>query len=48
MVNLQNYLRIKQAAEFIGVSESALRNWERSGKIGLTTRSWSKEEGENG
>jgi excisionase family DNA binding protein len=33
MVNLQNYLRIKQAAKFIGVSESTLRNWERSGKI---------------
>ncbi len=33
MVNLQNYLRIKQAAGFIGVSESTLRNWERNGKI---------------
>jgi DNA (cytosine-5)-methyltransferase 1 len=33
MVNLHNYLRIKQAAEFIGVSESTLRNWERDGKI---------------
>lgn len=33
MTNLQNYLRIKQAAEFIGVSESTLRNWERSRKI---------------
>ena len=33
MTNLQNYLRIKQAAEFIGVSESTLRNWERGGKI---------------
>jgi MerR family copper efflux transcriptional regulator len=33
MINLQNYLRIKQAAEFLGVSESTLRNWERNGKI---------------
>jgi DNA (cytosine-5)-methyltransferase 1 len=33
MINLQYYLRIKQAAEFIGVSESTLRNWERDGKI---------------
>lgn len=33
MINLQNYLRIKQAAEFVGVSESTLRNWGRSGKI---------------
>ena len=33
MKNLRDYLRIKQAAEFIGVSESTLRNWERSGKI---------------
>ena len=33
MINLQSYLRIKQAAEFLGVSESTLRNWERGGKI---------------
>ncbi len=33
MINLQNYLRIKQAAEFLGVSDSTLRNWERGGKI---------------
>ena len=33
MTNLQNYLRIKQAAEFLGVSESTLRNWGRNGKI---------------
>jgi MerR family copper efflux transcriptional regulator len=31
--NLQDYFRIKQAAEFIGVSESTLRNWGRAGKI---------------
>ena len=33
MVNLQSYLRIKQAAKFLGVSEPTLRNWGRSGKI---------------
>ena len=33
MTNLQKYLRIKQAAEFLGVSESTLRNWDRDGKI---------------
>ena len=33
MTNLQNYLRIKQAAEFLGVSQPTLRNWERSGRI---------------
>lgn len=33
MTNLQNYLRIKQAADFLGVSESTLRNWGRNGKI---------------
>jgi excisionase family DNA binding protein len=33
LVNLQNYLRIKQAAQFVGVSESTLRNWGRNGKI---------------
>lgn len=31
--NLQDYLRIKQAAKLIGVSESTLRNWGREGKI---------------
>jgi len=33
MINFQNYLRIKKAAEFIGVSGSTLRNWERNRKI---------------
>lgn len=33
MTNFQGYLRIKQAAEFLGVSESTLRNWERTGKL---------------
>jgi len=33
MINLQKYLRIKQAAEFLGVSGSTLRNWDRGGKI---------------
>ena len=33
MVNLQSYLRIKQAAKFLGVSEPTLRNWGRNRKI---------------
>jgi MerR family copper efflux transcriptional regulator len=33
MINLQHYFRIKQAAVFLGVSESTLRNWGRNGKI---------------
>lgn len=33
MNNLQDYLRIKQAVAFLGVSESTLRNWGRDGKI---------------
>jgi MerR family copper efflux transcriptional regulator len=33
MHNLQNYLRIKEAAEFLGVSPGTLRNWDRAGKI---------------
>ena len=33
MKNLQDYLRIKEAAAFLGVSESTLRNWGRDGKI---------------
>lgn len=31
--NLQDYLRIKEAAEFLGVSAGTLRNWDRAGKI---------------
>jgi MerR family transcriptional regulator, copper efflux regulator len=33
LMNLQDYLKIKQAAEFLGVSTTTLRNWERSGKL---------------
>lgn len=31
--NLRDYLRIKEAARLIGVSEATLRNWGRQGKI---------------
>ena len=31
--NLTDYLTIKQAAEFLGVSPGTLRNWDRAGKI---------------
>jgi len=29
----KNYLRIKEAAEFLGVSELTLRNWDKAGKL---------------
>jgi MerR family copper efflux transcriptional regulator len=29
----KNYLRIKEAAEFLGVSTLTLRNWDKSGKL---------------
>lgn len=32
-LNLQDYLTIKEAASFLGVSPNTLRNWERAGKI---------------
>jgi excisionase family DNA binding protein len=32
-INLKDYLRIKEAARLIGVSEGTLRNWGREGKI---------------
>lgn len=32
-MNLQDYLQIKAAAAFLGVSVNTLRNWERSGKL---------------
>lgn len=33
MPKLDKYLRIKEAAEFLGVSPNTLRNWGRIGKI---------------
>jgi MerR family copper efflux transcriptional regulator len=31
--NLRNFLRISEAAEYLGVSPNTLRNWENAGKI---------------
>ena len=33
MEKLHDYLRIKEAAEYLGVSPNTLRNWGREGKI---------------
>jgi MerR family copper efflux transcriptional regulator len=33
VVKLQDYLQIKAAAAFLGVSANTLRNWERQGKL---------------
>lgn len=33
MKKLDGYLRIKEAAEYLGVSPNTLRNWGNSGKI---------------
>ncbi len=33
MKNIQDYLQIQEAAAFLGVSRSTLRNWERHGKL---------------
>ena len=33
MDKITEYLRIKEAAEFLGVSPSTLRNWEKQGKL---------------
>jgi DNA (cytosine-5)-methyltransferase 1 len=33
MEKLDDYLRIKEAAEYLGVSPNTLRNWGRDGKI---------------
>ncbi len=32
-MNLRDYLMIKEAAAFLGVSPNTLRNWERDGKL---------------
>ena len=33
MIKLRDFLRISEAAEYLGVSPNTLRNWERAGKI---------------
>ncbi len=33
MQKLDDYLRIKEAAEYLGVSPNTLRNWGQNGKI---------------
>ncbi|MCA9031772.1 MAG: helix-turn-helix domain-containing protein [Planctomycetaceae bacterium] len=33
MNNLQDYMTIKDAAEYLGVTPNTLRNWGRDGKI---------------
>lgn len=33
MLKLNGYMRIKEAAEYVGVSPNTLRNWERDGQI---------------
>jgi excisionase family DNA binding protein len=33
MVKLSDFLRISDAAEYLGVSPNTLRNWENAGKI---------------
>ena len=33
VIKLSAFLRISEAAEYLGVSPNTLRNWERTGKI---------------
>ena len=33
MDKLRDYLRISEAAEYLGVSSNTLRNWENAGKL---------------
>ena len=33
MEKLKDYLRVKDAAEFLGVSPNTIRNWSREGKL---------------
>ena len=32
-MNLKDYLTVKQAAEFLGVSPATLRRWDKPGKL---------------
>jgi len=33
MESLKDYLRVKDAAEMLGVSDNTIRNWSRAGKL---------------
>ena len=33
MKRLKDFLRVKDAAEFLGVSPNTLRNWSRNGRV---------------
>jgi excisionase family DNA binding protein len=33
VVKLRDYLRISEAAEYLGVSPNTLRNWQNAGKV---------------
>jgi excisionase family DNA binding protein len=33
IATLRDYLTVKEAADFLGVSASTLRNWDKSGKL---------------
>ena len=33
MAKLRDYLRISEAAEYLGVAPNTLRNWEKAGQI---------------
>ena len=33
MENLREFLRISEAAEYLGVSPNTLRNWQNAGKV---------------
>jgi excisionase family DNA binding protein len=33
LLNLGDHLRVGEAARFLGVSASTLRNWDRAGKV---------------
>ena len=34
-IKLSDYLKITEAAEYLGVSANTLRNWEKAGKISV-------------
>ena len=35
MIKIIDYLKINEAAKFVGVTPNTLRNWEKSGKISV-------------
>ena len=42
MFNIKEYMKIKEAADFLGITCSTLRSWEKAGKIKVIRNPYNK------